>query len=113
MLVIDDSRLSRSMIKSFTRNYYPSWDIDEAENAETAINFSEKNKEYDYITVDFNMPGMDGLELAKILKGRYPTAKIAMLTANIQNTLKNESEKMGVKFIGKPITEAKIKQFID
>jgi len=112
MLVIDDSRLSRSMIKSFTRNYHPSWDIDEAENAESAINLSEKN-EYDYITVDFNMPGMDGLELAKILKGRYPTAKIAMLTANIQNTLKSESEKIGVKFIGKPITEAKIKQFID
>ncbi len=111
MLVIDDSRLSRSMVKSFALNKQPSWNIEEAEDAKSAMEMSDI-KEYAYITVDYNMPGMDGLELAKLLKGKFPQAKIAMITANIQNSLKTASEEIGVLFIEKPITEAKITQFV-
>ncbi|MDQ7050337.1 MAG: response regulator [Enterobacterales bacterium] len=111
MLVVDDSRLSRLMVKSFTEKCHPTWEIDEAADANDAIEVSV-NKDYSHITVDYNMPGMNGIDLIGLLKNKFPDAKIALITANIQNTLKSESEEMGVSFISKPITEEKIISFV-
>jgi len=69
-------------------------------------------KTYDYMLVDFNMPGMNGLELGEKLRAQFPDAVIALLTANIQQEIQNKAENLGLDFIPKPPTEEKIRDYI-
>lgn len=57
----------------------------------------------DVVTLDITMPVMDGLETATNLLGRYPGAKIIMLSAMGDDTLVESAKRIGVKhFINKP-----------
>jgi len=112
ILIVDDSRLSRMMIKGFTLAAKPDWGIIEAEDGNDALAKSE-GQEITWMTVDYNMPGMDGLTLCIELRERFPNARIALLTANIQDSVKERADKIGVAFIQKPVTEDKIKSYIE
>jgi len=111
MLIVDDSGLSRMMIKKFAQASKPNWQIIEAEDGEDALKKCQ-GQDIDYMTVDYNMPGMDGLTLCIKLRELFPQAKISLLTANIQNSVKDRADELGVIFIQKPVTEDKIKTFI-
>ncbi len=56
------------------------YDVDEAENGEDALRkFQERV--YDLVTIDIEMPGMNGLELAGKLREIRREAKLVLLTA--------------------------------
>jgi two-component system chemotaxis response regulator CheY len=83
VLIVDDSRLSRLMIRAFIAQAHPDWTIIEASNGQEALE-KTATQTVDLITIDLNMPGMDGLTLATQLKHNHPTACITLVTANIQ-----------------------------
>ncbi|RDH85395.1 MAG: response regulator [endosymbiont of Escarpia spicata] len=112
MLIVDDSKLSRMMVRAIVKQVQGNWNIIEAENGEDALVKSEAET-VDIMTLDYNMPGMDGLILAEHMRQRFPDASIALLTANIQDTIRQRAESAGVGFIQKPITEDKIAAFVD
>jgi two-component system chemotaxis response regulator CheY len=60
------------------------------------------------MTIDLNMPGMDGLTLATQLKHNHPTARITLVTANIQESVRHRAAAAGMGFIAKPVTEDSI-----
>ncbi|MGE3539886.1 MAG: response regulator transcription factor [Candidatus Tectimicrobiota bacterium] len=111
VLIVDDSRLSRLMIRTFISQAHPCWEIIEASNGQEAL---EKTAclDIDAMTIDLNMPGMDGLTLATTLKARHPQARITLLTANIQDSVRQRATAMGVGFLAKPITEQTILAFL-
>ena len=55
---------------------------------------------------------MDGITLADLLVKRFPDAHVAPLTANIQFSIKERAEALGIEFVRKPITEEKTLNFI-
>jgi len=112
ILLIDDSRISRLMLKAIIQNEYPDWQIDEAENAEAALDRTQSDS-YDLMTLDMNMPGRDGLAVAPELQSACPEARIALLTANYQDRVKNKAAEQGLTFIPKPITEDKILDYLE
>lgn len=113
MLIVDDSQVSRMMIKAIVHDTMPDWNVIEAGNAEDAVKQLEQSVEgVDYISMDMNMPGVDGLTIIPTLKEKCPKAQIALLTANIQDSVRERAEKLGIQFITKPITEDKIVPFI-
>jgi len=111
ILVVDDSKLTRTMIKCFTHECQPHWEVLEASSGEEALSLID-NKCINWITIDYSMPGMDGLVLASKLKVALPNANIALLTANIQSSTKARAKALGLTYIPKPVTEAKIKSYI-
>ncbi|HAI30392.1 MAG TPA: response regulator [Thalassospira sp.] len=111
VLLVDDSKFARLLVKAFISSNFANWEIDEAEDGAKALEMVDA-KTYDYMLVDFNMPGMDGLELGEKLRGRFPGAVIALLTANIQQEIQNKAENLGLDFIAKPPTEDKIRDYI-
>jgi CheY-like chemotaxis protein len=111
VLLVDDSKFARLLVKAFISSNFANWEIDEAEDAAKALLMVEA-KSYDYMLVDFNMPGMDGLELGGKLRAQFPGAVIALLTANIQQEIQNKAESLGLDFIAKPPTEDKIRDYI-
>jgi len=110
-LVVDDSKMSRMMLKKIIHNAHPDWEITEAADGQQAVD-EAKNAELDIILLDFNMPVMDGGEAAEILRPLFPNAKIAFLTANIQDSIKNLAVELKIDFIPKPITETKVLKYV-
>ncbi|WNB16895.1 response regulator transcription factor [Marivirga arenosa] len=56
-----------------------------------------KNNEVDVAILDINMPEMDGISCAKILKREYPNIKIIMLTMYAQKSFIDEIIKIGIE----------------
>jgi CheY-like chemotaxis protein len=111
VLLVDDSKFARLLVKAFISSNFTDWEINEAEDAEKALSMVG-DKQYDYMLLDFNMPGMNGLELGEKLRSQFPEAVIALLTANIQSEIQKKAEGFGLDFIPKPPTEDKIRDYI-
>ena len=110
VLIVDDSRLSRMMINKIVSTYHPDWSISEAVSADQALNLCNE-QQYDFITLDNNMPGMSGLDAYPLLRTRQPSAKIGLFTANIQKSIQERCKQEGVIFVEKPITEERVANF--
>ena len=113
IMLVDDSKISRLMLKAIIENKFPEWQILEAENAAEALKLSlYENDNIDLITLDMNMPGTDGLTIAPQLKSNCTQAVIALLTGNITKEVRVNAEQQGLLFIAKPITEDKVIEFV-
>jgi len=108
ILIVDDSRVSRMMIRAIVVDFCSECNIIEGEDGDDAIEKCKELTSIDIIILDYNMPGMDGLALAGILKKKYPDAQLSLLTANVQESIQRKADQLGVSFIAKPITEEKI-----
>ena len=107
VLIVDDSRLSRMLIRAFITQAHPDCTIIEASNGQEALE-KTATQTVDLMTIDLNMPGMDGLTLATQLQHNHPTAYITLVTANIQESVRHRATAAGVGFIAKPVTEDSI-----
>jgi two-component system, chemotaxis family, chemotaxis protein CheY len=111
ILVVDDSRVSCMMIKRFIEEARPAWRVICALNAADVKEMVEQDKP-DYITLDVNMPGISGLEVAQELVGSNPEIKIALVTANSQQSVKQSASDLRIGFAKKPITSDTVKSVI-
>ena len=111
VLIVDDSRVSRLITRQYILSEHADWIVEEAASGEAAL---ERVKPLlpDMILVDVNMPGMGGLAAAEQLRTLCPDAHISLLTANVQSATRQRAAELGVGFIEKPITEARIHQFL-
>jgi CheY-like chemotaxis protein len=114
VLVVDDSRVSRLMARKFIQSRQPDWQVEEAATGEQALEVAATlTPAPRLILVDVNMPGMGGLAAAAQLRAAYPGAHISLVTANVQNATRQRAEEIGVGFMEKPITEARLHALID
>jgi YesN/AraC family two-component response regulator len=67
----------------------------------------------DYVLVDFNMPGKDGLTLAAELREMNPQIEVALISANHQVEVVDRAHATGATFIRKPLTEQSLASFLD
>jgi CheY-like chemotaxis protein len=111
VLVVDDSRVSRMMARQFILSAKPGWSVEEAGSGEEALD-KVKTVCPMLILIDVNMPGIGGLAAAEQLRGLCPQAHISLVTANVQNATRNRAGELGIGFMEKPITEARIHALI-
>lgn len=111
LLIVDDSRMSRMLIRTLVAQMRPEWTLVEAASGQEALDAVEQQVP-DFVSMDVNMPGMSGLEAAGRIRIRHPEVRIAICTANIQASTEQESQKLRLYFIKKPVTEASITQMI-
>ncbi|MBV5324382.1 MAG: response regulator, partial [Rhodospirillaceae bacterium] len=90
---------------------HPSWEIIEAASGEDALTVIALDRP-DIVLMDVNMPGIGGLETARQLRSRIPSARISLLTANIQTPIRQQAEDMGVGFLSKPLKDEDLAQFL-
>ncbi len=99
------------MIRAFILEKKPEWQIFEAANGEEALAQVRENMP-DYVTMDMNMPGMDGIAVSEKIKQAYPVTKIVLLTANVQDSSRNKAQILDIAFVAKPITSASIQHVL-
>lgn len=110
-LLVDDSAISRMMLKSLIEENFEDVMISEANTAEQAIEKCD-SMNFEAIFLDLNMPGQDGLMVAPKLRELCPDASIALLTANFQERVKSKAEEAGLHFYAKPITLEIVEDFM-
>lgn len=111
LLIIDDSRISRMVVRGLITKLRPDINIIEAANAKEGAQATQDHA-VDAALIDHGMPDEPGLELAARLKVEHPDLTIYMLTANIQDIMKKRAKDLGVGFIEKPPTEEKMVSFL-
>jgi two-component system response regulator ResD len=77
-LVVDDEAPMRQLVRIYLTNVGIT--VIEAESGKTALSIVEQQKIH-LIVLDLMMPDMDGLQVAEVVKGKYPAMPILMLTA--------------------------------
>jgi DNA-binding NtrC family response regulator len=99
LIVDDEDSLTMTVSKDLTGNGYS---VDTASNADEAIATLQK-KTFDLVFLDIKMPGKDGFEVLKFIKGHTPDTKVIMLTAYADLANAIESKRLGAEgFISKP-----------
>jgi two-component system chemotaxis response regulator CheY len=111
VLIVDDSRVSRLMAHQFVLSAKPHWTIVEAATGEEALDKAPALQPL-LILMDVNMPGMGGVAAAEQLRKLCPGSHISLVTANVQNAIRNRAAEMGIGFMEKPITETRIHQLL-
>ncbi|MDJ0839346.1 MAG: response regulator [Acidobacteriota bacterium] len=114
VLVVDDSRtMRRIIIKGLRELGYE--DVLEASNGKEGL-AQLAGGEVELVITDWNMPGINGLEMArKIRAGEAPNkdVPILMVTTNAAHGDVVEALKVGVNnFLGKPMTTDMLKEKI-
>lgn len=103
LLIVDDSRMSRMLIRAIIVDTRPNWRIIEATSGDEAIKLVDEHLP-DFVSMDVNMPGISGLEAAGRIRIRHPDTRIVMCTANIQESTREAAKRAGLEFVAKPIT---------
>jgi two-component system, chemotaxis family, chemotaxis protein CheY len=112
VLIVDDSKVSRMMIRARVAQLQPDWTIQEAANGQEGVDMVRASAP-DFITMDVNMPGIDGFEAVQQIRTFNTSARIAMLTANIQEASRERASELKVTFVKKPATESAIRETLD
>lgn len=112
LLVVDDSKFSRTLIHRIVNALRPNWEIVEAANGDEGLQLALTDI-FDFATVDINMPGMNGLELTARFREECPQLRVCLISANIQEDSRRRAKELNAAFVKKPITPDSIAESID
>lgn len=104
LLIVDDSVVSRQILRNRFARLRPEWTIYDSDNGADALQLTSAIQP-DFVTMDVNMPNMSGLVAAEKILQVSPQIRIVMISANVQDATINHAKSMGCGFIEKPITE--------
>jgi two-component system chemotaxis response regulator CheY len=111
LLIVDDSKVSRMIIRARILDVHPGWQIIEATSGNEAIDLVDKDTP-DFCTMDINMPGTLGTDAAEQILAKHPTMRIVIFSANIQESFQDRATTIGAIFVAKPVTEKSIAEAI-
>ncbi len=112
ILAVDDDHAVRVSLNVMFRKWSDVV-LEVAEEAQSAMEMLSK-EEYLMMFCDVDMPGMDGLELLKIVREEYPAMPVVMLTGNQDITTPIEAFRSGaMDYLQKPMRTAVVREIID
>ena len=110
-LVVDDFSTMRRIIKNLLRDLGFT-NTHEADDGNTALPMLQKG-DFDFLVTDWNMPGMQGIDLLKAVRAdaKLKTLPVLMVTAESKREQIIEAAQAGVNgYIVKPFTAATLNE---
>ncbi|WP_412478460.1 PAS domain S-box protein [Azonexus sp. IMCC34839] len=114
-LVVDDNPLARSiLIRLLEKHGFQCTAADSGEQAQRQIEENAGHR-FDIVTIDLNMPGMNGYELGEIIRNELGNEPLlAMVTAADTSDFDFDIEKSPFDaIVNKPVTAQQIAQLLD
>lgn len=110
VLVVEDEAALRDSLASILKLLFA--EVDVAEDGRIAYEkYNAKN--YDIVISDINMPNMDGVRLAKLLRLKNPHQKIIICTAHSESPLLLDLVRLSVdEFLLKPTTSNQLRKVL-
>ncbi len=100
ILLVDDNKMNLLIAARFLKKWQAN--VDEAYDGREAVEMV-KNKAYDLVVMDLQMPVMDGFEATGIIKSAYPDIPVIALTANAMPETHNKALASGMSdYLTKP-----------
>ncbi len=110
-IIADDSKTMRGLLRAILSNQ----NLDvlaEATNGDQAVELVTQHRP-DFVCLDIDMPGKNGLDALAEIRQRAPSSKVLMITGNTKREAVIEAVKHGVSgFITKPFTPEKVSEAI-
>ncbi len=115
VLVVDDNETNRTVL----HHYLTNWGIvdESAANGHQGLEYLQvaraQGQPYDIAILDYQMPGMDGLELAQRIKADPQLAglKLVMLTSIVQRGALENARHVGIDaYLAKPIRPTRLSE---
>lgn len=85
VLLVEDNEMIREALRDLLEALYPDWCVMEAENGRQGIEMAERVHP-DLIVLDFNMPIMNGYEMALSLQNNPATSCIPLVLNSSEDT---------------------------
>lgn len=114
ILIVDDFSTMRRIVKNLLRDLGFT-NTSEADDGLTALPMLQGGK-YDFLVTDWNMPGMQGIDLLKAVRAdpNLASLPVLMVTAESKKDQIVEAAQAGVNgYVVKPFTAATLKEKID
>ncbi|PWI35091.1 chemotaxis protein CheY [Vibrio albus] len=114
ILIVDDFSTMRRIVKNLLRDLGFN-NTQEADDGLTALPML-KNGEFDFVVTDWNMPGMQGIDLLRNIRAddELKHLPVLMITAEAKREQIIEAAQAGVNgYIVKPFTAATLKEKLD
>ncbi|OCT16323.1 DNA-binding response regulator [Paenibacillus pectinilyticus] len=113
LLIADDEALEREGIEWIVNRMMPNtFEVMHAENGRVAIQKADEHRPH-IILMDIRMPGIQGLEALREIKGGHPQTKMVLVTAYEQFEYAKEALSLGVKeYLVKPAKRDQIVELL-
>lgn len=97
ILLVDDNPAVRNYLRALLEQQ-DSWQVfcDEARTGGEALQ-RVKNNPPDMILLDFQMPDLNGLDVARQISEIFPEIPILMITIHLSKQLTDEARKVGIR----------------
>jgi len=95
LLVVDDSAAERALIAHTLRAAFPGAEISLVQDPLRVVPLCEEST-FDCVLLDYNMPELDGLSLARRLRAAHPNLPIVLVTSVGDEMLVAEALRSGV-----------------
>jgi CheY-like chemotaxis protein len=101
-LIVDDSRTIRHVIMRVLKRSVFNLAIEEASSGERALKLFAEGS-YDLVFLDYNMPGLDGLNTLDGIRAKDPNTKIIMISAEHNDVhVRDAMDHGAMSFLHKP-----------
>lgn len=108
ILVVDDATFLRTVLKDLLINQGIASAVYEAPDGLAAVEAFRKFKP-DVVTLDVNMPKMDGIQALREIMKIDPKAKVIMVTAVEQRYIVQDAMKLGARdYVVKPFDRSNV-----
>lgn len=111
VLVVDDEALARQRLRDMLAQLTPEVEVGEAADARSAY-ARLLSEAWDVVLLDVQMPGMDGLALAQLVRQRSPAPAVVFVTAHAEHAL-HAFELDAVDYLTKPVRLQRLQQALD
>ena len=112
ILFVDDETHLLSGLKRIFHSRRNEWEISFAQSGDEAL-AKLASMPFDVVLTDFRMAGMDGLELLRTVKTRYPQVVRIVFSGEVDHGLIMASVQVAHQFISKPCPAETLKEKIE
>ena len=106
ILVVDDEQIVLDSVKKHLRK--TDYNVHTVSSVQKALLMMEQ-MEFDLVMTDLMMPHIDGLELMKIVKSRYPKVPVIMITGYAAADTARQATRLGAfDNVAKPFSKAEL-----
>lgn len=104
LLIVDDDTAVLNMLKASLSKLDKEYQISIAPDGVEAMNLVQ-SQSFDLVLADYMMPGITGIDLARVVRKVAPHTAIILMTAYGTNRLKDTSKYLGIDaYLDKPFT---------
>lgn len=114
IMIVDDEPLERQAIRLILERYRPKDQlVGEAGDGEEAVQIASKTKP-DVILLDIRMPGLDGMEVAAILRPILPETRMVIISAHGEFHYAKKAVALGISdYLLKPVDTEEMMKLLD